>query len=196
MKWLYLLKPSVLYYYLKQFIFLYKYKGRLHSDGYRLSWESLVQLTIDSNSKIYLGRQVYLRKNSDIEARDGASIHIGSNFFMNKNSSIIARYGISIGDNCMIGENTSIIDHNHLFSDQNLSFKEQGYCGTPITIGNNVWIAGRVYIGHGVNIGDNVVIGANTIIIKSIPANSVVYGKTELVIKSLEQNNEKNPDRK
>jgi acetyltransferase-like isoleucine patch superfamily enzyme len=188
-----LLNPFILYFYLKQFIFLYKYKGRLHSDGYRLSWEPLAQLSIDSNSNIHLGRQVHLRKNSDIEAKDGASVHIGSNFFMNKNSSIIARYGISIGDNCMIGENTSIIDHNHLFSDQNLSFKEQGYCGAPISIGSNVWIAGRVYIGPGVNIGDNVVIGANTIVTKSIPSNSVVYGKTELIIKPIlecENNNE------
>jgi maltose O-acetyltransferase len=182
-----LLNPSVLYFYLRQFIILLKYKGRLHSTGYRLSWEPLAQLTIDLDSNIYLGRQVHLRKNSDIEARDGASVHIGSNFFMNKNSSIIARYGITIGDNCMIGENTSIVDHNHTFIDSILPFKEQGYHGKPIIIGSNVWIAGRVFIGQGVSIGDNVVIGSNSIITKSIPSNSIVYGKTELVIKPLEK---------
>lgn len=181
-----LLNPFILYFYLKQFILLYKYKNRLHSDGYRLSWEPLAQLTIDSDSNIYLGKQVHLRKNSDIEARDGASIYIGKNFFMNKSASIIARYGIFIGDNCMIGENTTITDHNHAFESSETSYKSQGYTGSPISIGNNVWIAGRVFIGQGVSIGDNVVIGANTVVTKSIPSNSVVYGKVELVIKSLQ----------
>ena len=187
MKILNLLNPFIFWFYLKQILLARKFKGRLISSGYRLSWEPLAELTIDSNSNICFGRQVHLRKNCDIEAREGASVHIGSNFFMNKNSSIIARYGITIGDNCMIGENTSIVDHDHTFIDSILPFKEQGYHGKPVIIGNNVWIAGRVFIGQGVSIGDNVVIGSNSIITKSIPSNSIVYGKTELVIKPLEK---------
>lgn len=182
-----LLNPSVFYFYIKQIWLVYRFKGKLHSNGYRLTWERLVDFCIDSDSNIYLGKQVHLRKNCDIEARDGAVIQIGNNFFMNKNSSIIARYGITIGDNCMIGESTTIVDHNHEFSNKEQAFQKQGYFGNPITIGNNVWIAGRVFIGQGVEIGDNVVIGANSIITKSIPSNSIVYGKTELVIKPLEQ---------
>lgn len=185
MNFLTLLNPFALYFYAKQFILRYRFRDRLHCNGYRLSWETMAEFTIDPQSHIYLGRQVHLRKGVDIEARDGGIVKIGNNFFINKNSSIIARFGIMIGDNCMIGENTTIIDHNHAFHSPDETIQTQGYKGAPISIGNNVWIAGRVFIGQGVTIGDNVVIGANTIITKSIPANSVVYGRNELIIKSI-----------
>jgi acetyltransferase-like isoleucine patch superfamily enzyme len=187
-----LFNPSALGFYLKQLLLLKKHKGRLHSQGFRLSWEPMAEFTIDPQSHIYLGRQVHLRKGVDIEARDGATVRIGNNFFINKNSSIIARFGITIGDNCMIGENTTIIDHNHAFHNPDETMQTQGYKGAPITIGNNVWIAGRVFIGQGVTIGDNIVIGANTIVTKSIPSDSVVYGKTELIIKPLQHNRDIN----
>ncbi|MDP3465875.1 MAG: acyltransferase [Sulfuricurvum sp.] len=182
-----LFNPYAIGFYLKQFLLLKKHGGRLHSNGFRLSCEPMAEFTIDPNSHIYLGRQIHLRKNTDIEARDGAVIQIGNNFFINKNSNIIARYGITIGDNCMIGENTSIIDHNHTFHNPTETIQSQGYQGAKIAIGNNVWIGGRVFIGHGVHIGDNVVIGANTVVTKSIPSDSVVYGKTELIIKPVER---------
>ncbi|MDM5272551.1 acyltransferase [Sulfurovum sp. zt1-1] len=185
MKILNLLKPWVLAFYLKQLLLLKKNKGKLSIKGYRLSLEHTAQITIEGESKICFGQKTYLRKGTDVEAHNGAIVNIGDNFFMNKNSSIIARYGIEIGDNCMIGENTTIIDHNHVFKDPDLPFKDQGYQGAKITIGDNVWIAGQVFIGQGVSIGDNVVIGANTIVTKDIPSNSIVYNKSTLVIKEI-----------
>ncbi len=173
-------------FYVRQFKVLWKFSDRLSLASYRLSYDRNVNIVIDEISKINLGERVHLRKGVDIEAHDGAILTIGDNFFINKNSSIISRYGIDIGNNCMIGENTTVVDHNHTFESADLPFKDQGYKGAKISIGNNVWIAGRVFIGQGVCIGDNVVIGSNTIITKSIPSNSVVYGKTELVIKPLE----------
>lgn len=178
-----LLKPSVFYFYFKQAILLCKHKNRLHISGYRLSYENGADIYIDQNAQINLGHTAYLKKGVDIEAHDNAHITIGKNFFLNKNSSIIARYGITIGDDCMIGECVTISDHNHSFDNLEKPFKDQGYHGNKILIGNNVWIAGRVFIGQGVEIGDNVVIGANTIVTKSIPANSVVYGQTKLIIR-------------
>lgn len=182
-----LLNPYVLSFYLKQLWLQKKFSGRLHSKGFRLSWEPMSKFTIEENSKMFLGKNIHVRKGTDLEACDGATLTIGNNFFINKNSSIVARYGITIGDNCMIGESTSIMDHNHTFDNLSTPFKSQGYIGKKILIGDNVWIAGRVFIGQGVSIGDNVVIGANTIVTKDIPSNSVVYGKTELIVKPLKK---------
>lgn len=183
MKILNLLKPWVFIFYFKQFFLLAKHRGRLSLASYRLSYDELVSITIEPLSKINLGKTIHLRKGVDIEAHDKAILTIGDNFFINKNSSIIARYGITIGNNCMIGESTTIVDHNHTFTDTSSTFNTQGYTGAQVIIGNNVWIAGRVFIGQGVHIGDNVVIGANTVVTKSIPSNSIVYSKTQLVIK-------------
>lgn len=185
MRLTYLLNTKIILFYLKQFFLLNKHRGRLHSNGYRLSWEPMAEFTIDPQSHIYLGRQVHLRKGVDIEARDGATVNIGNNFFINKNSSITARYGITIGDDCMIGENVTISDHNHAFQSSQIPFNQQGYYGEKISIGNNVWIGSGSFIGSGVHIGDNVVIGSGTFVSKSIPSNKKVYNKKELIINDL-----------
>jgi maltose O-acetyltransferase len=190
-----LLNPSVFWFYFKQFILLIKFKNKLILKSYRLSYEKLVDIIIDENSKIYFGHIIHIRKAADIHALEGSEIKIGDNFFMNKGSSIIARYGITIGNDCMIGENTSIVDHNHKFELNNVSFSKQGYKGKHINIGHNVWIASRVFISQGVEIGDNVVIGANTVVTKDIPSNSVVFQKNGLTINRI-QENEKNTDSK
>ena len=187
MKILNLLKPSIFIFYFKQFLLLRKFKNKLTISAFRLTYEKNVDFIIEENSKIEFGNQITLRKGVDIQSYGRAKIQIGDSFFINKNSSIISRFGITIGDNCMIGENTSIIDHNHSFENNDIPFNKQGYKGSPIIIGNNVWIASRVFISHGVTIGDNVVIGANTIVTKSIPSNSTVYSKNDLVIKEIKK---------
>ena len=60
---------------------------------------------------------------------------------------------------------------------------------TSFFIGNNVWIGGNVIILKGTTIGNNCVIAAGTILAnKTIPDNSIVYGKTSLVIKEIQKN--------
>ena len=163
----------------------------MRSKGYRLSYESNVDIMIDERSQINLGHNTHLRKGVDIHAYDGAILSVGDNFFINKNSSILARYGITIGDNCMIGENTTVSDHDHNFSDRQNLYNTQGYRGDKIVIGDNVWIASGVFIGKGVRIGDNVVIGANTVVTKSIQSNSIVFSKVELLVRPLEKGEDK-----
>ena len=53
----------------------------------------------------------------------------------------------------------------------------------PITIGNGVWIGAEAYIGPGVTIGDGAVIAARAVVVKDVPAWSVVGGNPARVIK-------------
>ena len=46
----------------------------------------------------------------------------------------------------------------------------------PVTVGNNVWIGGSVTIIGGVTIGDNAVIAAGSVVIRDVPANTLVAG--------------------
>ena len=57
--------------------------------------------------------------------------------------------------------------------------------GTPVIIGNNVWIGGRVTILPGVVIGDKCVIGAGAVVTKSIPPNSLAVGNPAIVMKTI-----------
>lgn len=78
----------------------------------------------------------------------------------------------SIGENCKIYQQVTV-GYSH---DRK----------API-IGNNVEICCGAKVIGGINIGDNVLIGANAVVVKDVPANSVVAGVPAKVIKSLDQ---------
>ncbi len=94
---------------------------------------------------------------------------------------------ISIGDNCWLGPNVSVLTvaHPMLAEERNVfhmqdSF-EPGKRGNveivkPVTIGNNVWIAAGSVVCAGVKIGDNTVIGAGSVVTRDIPSNVFACG--------------------
>ena len=55
----------------------------------------------------------------------------------------------------------------------------------PVTVGNNVWIGGSVTIIGGVTIGDNAVIAAGSVVIRDVPANTLVAGNPARVIRQI-----------
>jgi maltose O-acetyltransferase len=129
---------------------------------------------IGPRAHMTIGKRFYVRKYSDIECR-GGEIVIGDRVFINKNCTIVAVEKISIGNDCMFGEDVSIYDHDHSFDLNGVPFRNQGVKSRPITIGNNVWVGCKVFIGKGVNIGDNVVIAAGSIVTMDIPSDSIYF---------------------
>ncbi|WP_136483226.1 CatB-related O-acetyltransferase [Vibrio sp. H11] len=53
----------------------------------------------------------------------------------------------------------------------------------PVEIGNDVWIGAHVFIKAGVKIGDGAIISAGSVVIKDVPAYSIVGGVPAKVIK-------------
>ena len=96
----------------------------------------------------------------------------------NINNYIQANNGIIFGNNIELAPGVSIISSNHDGDNLNKHIK-----GTPIIIGNNVWIGANTTILPEVKIGDNVIIGANSVVVKDIPSNSVAVGNPCKVIK-------------
>ncbi len=101
-------------------------------------------------------------------------IEVGKGTFFNANCSLNSLLSISIGDDCLFGENVKVYDHNHKFKSTDQLIKDQGYEKAPIKIGNNCWIGSNVTILKGVTIGNNCVIGANSLVTKNVPAGSVL----------------------
>jgi maltose O-acetyltransferase len=60
--------------------------------------------------------------------------------------------------------------------------------GTPVTIGNDVWIGGNCTILPGVTIGNNVVVAAGAVVTKDVPDNCLVAGVPAKVIRKLDNN--------
>lgn len=136
---------------------------------------NIKQIRIEDDVKFY--SQVNLTAGKD------ASISVGANTTINKYTSIVALEEISIGHDCLIGENVKIYDNNHRVDMvEGIQFpNHKEFSTAKVCIGNHVWIASNVTILKGVTIGDNAVVGAGCIVFKDVPENTVIVNQQNLV---------------
>jgi acetyltransferase-like isoleucine patch superfamily enzyme len=93
---------------------------------------------------------------------------------------------ISIGRNCLIAANVTIIDANgHPLSMCNPAARLTTHDEPrEVIIGDNVWIGLGAVILPGTRIGDGAVIGANSVVSGPIPERCVVRGNPARVMKT------------
>lgn len=81
---------------------------------------------------------------------------------------------ISIGDNSIIGYNTTILAHEYLIEEYRLG---------DVKIGSNVMIGANSTILPGVTIGDGAIVSAATLVHKDVPAGAFVGGNPMQIIR-------------
>lgn len=113
----------------------------------------------------------------------GKHIRVGKNFFANFNFVVLDEAFVTIGDNCFIGPNVSILTACHSTNPEERNTRMEW--ALPVTIGDNVWIGGSVTILAGVTIGDGVTIGGGSVVTHDIPAHTLAVGSPARVIKNL-----------
>lgn len=120
-----------------------------------------------------------------IQARNShAKIEIGQNTTLSNNVSIIAILSVSIGRDCLIGNNVTIFDSD--FHDSSPATRHIGTGGSGrVIIGNNVWLGSGVTVLKGVTIGENSIVSANSLCHKNIPKNVIVAGNPAIIIGEL-----------
>jgi maltose O-acetyltransferase len=94
--------------------------------------------------------------------------------------------GVRIGDDTLVAAHTVISSQGHdvsAFAQGRLY--RQTHQHAQVVIGRNVWIASNVTIGPGVSIGDNCVIAAGAVVLRSVPAHSLVAGVPAKVVRAL-----------
>lgn len=117
----------------------------------------------------------YVHSKTGIDIHPGAQI--GERFFIDHGT------GIVIGETSVIGNDVKIYQGVTLGA-LTVS-KEKAEMKRHPTIGNNVTIyANATILGGNTVIGDNAVIGGNVWITHSIPEKSLVYHKSEIIIKN------------
>lgn len=120
----------------------------------------------------------------ELQARTvDSKIIIGKNVSTNNNVSIISSGSISIGDDCLIGQNVSLMDFD-AHGIQPDKRRMVGEVGT-IEIGQNVWIGNNVIILKNVKIGNNSIIAAGAVVTKEFPENVIIGGTPAKIIKHL-----------
>ena len=85
---------------------------------------------------------------------------------------------ITLGHMVSISRRAFLCTASHDISDVGRPLKT-----APIKIGNGVWIGAEAYIGPGVTIGDGAVIAARAVVVKNVPAWTVVGGNPAKFIK-------------
>lgn len=85
---------------------------------------------------------------------------------------------ISVGDNSIIGYNTTILAHEYLIEEYRIG---------DVNIGKNVLIGANTTILPGVNIGDGAIVSAASLVNKDIPAGTFAGGNPVRVIYTKEE---------
>jgi acetyltransferase-like isoleucine patch superfamily enzyme len=115
----------------------------------------------------------------ELATHEGGRIEIGDRAFVNYGTSISAHRLVRIGDGCLIGQYTIIMD-----CDQHSPGGEDGH-GTPepVLIGDRVWIGARCTILKGVTIGSDSVLAAGSVVTQNVPPGCVVGGVPARLLK-------------
>lgn len=113
----------------------------------------------------------------------GSNITVGNNFYANFDCIILDVAKVTIGENVFFAPRVGVFTAGHPIDagvrNTLLEF------GTPITIGNNVWVGANAVINPGVNIGNNVIIGSGSVVTKDIPDNVIAVGNPCRVLREI-----------
>lgn len=132
---------------------------------------------------VTISRGVMIRPSSYYGGDYGVGLTMGEHSSIGPYGYIGCSGKITIGKNVMFGPHCSLFAENHVFSNTETTIKSQGVAQKGITIEDDCWIGSNVTILDGVTIGRGTVIGAGTLVMKSIPANSIVVDRREKYIR-------------
>lgn len=135
---------------------------------------TIIELKLTYKKKLEWGKGSFFREDFRVLCAKNAHLKIGEKCFFNNNCSINCMGKVSIGANCLFGENVKVYDHNHKFSNVNELISNQGLKIKDVNIGNDVWIGSNTLILAGSRIGNHCVISAGCVINGVIPDNVIV----------------------
>jgi acetyltransferase-like isoleucine patch superfamily enzyme len=114
-----------------------------------------------------------------------AGIQIGRDSLIGEFNVLRGQGGIHIGDRVYTSPLVQIAAVNHVFSDPERPFVEQGITARGITIEDDVWIGAGAIVTDGVRIGRGAVVAAGAVVTRDVPARTVVAGVPARVVKTI-----------
>ena len=144
---------------------------------------------------VSFGRGVYLGPGFSLFCPEGGSFHVGDGVEFRRGFRCELHHGavrigtrtvftydvlvqcssrIEIGERCMFGQASIVVDGNHRFRDLDRPMLEQGYDLTPITIADDAVVTSKCTIIA--DLGERAWIGANSVVTRPVPAFCVAGG--------------------
>ena len=113
----------------------------------------------------------------------GSNISIGAGTFVNYDCVLLDVVPIRIGAACQIATRVQLLAATHPVEPE---ARRAGWeSGSPITIGDNVWLGGGVIVCPGVSIGDDTVVSAGSVVTRDLPSGVVAFGNPARIHRSL-----------
>lgn len=133
---------------------------------------------------VELKKNVLIGKNAWLETPRGQII-IGDGTQIGRCATISSHKRITIGNNCLISYNVSILDADHNVFSKISPMKSGISKPEEIVIEDDCFIGAHSFILKGVHLGCHVTVGANSVVTKSFPAGSVIVGNPAKLIKKI-----------
>jgi acetyltransferase-like isoleucine patch superfamily enzyme len=129
---------------------------------------------IPENGTLVVGPGVEFRRGFRAEIQGSGRLTIGAGSVFTYYVLIQCSTSIEIGERCMFGQSTLVVDGNHRFRDLDRPMLEQGYDFTPIRIEDDATITTKCTIIA--DVGRRAFVAANTVVSKPVPAFTLVAG--------------------
>jgi acetyltransferase-like isoleucine patch superfamily enzyme len=147
--------------------------------GAKISPKAEVEIT----PNLRLGRSSVVSSWVKIKSKDGP-LHIGRNVDIASFCVITSHTGgTTIGDDCLIGPNCSIIGNNYRYDRLDVPMRLQEKISPQgIRIADNVWIGAGCTVLDGADIGPGCILTPGSVVSGKLPANSIAQGNPAKVI--------------
>jgi acetyltransferase-like isoleucine patch superfamily enzyme len=131
-------------------------------------------LHIPHRGTFIAGPRCDFRRGFRCELEDEAVVEIGADSVFTNNVLIQCATRISIGEHCMFGQSTLVVDGNHRFRELDRPMLQQGYDYKPLTIADHATVTTKCTIIA--NLGERCFVGANSVVTRDVPAFTVAAG--------------------
>ena len=172
----------------KLFYYIFRYpvfKLQLGSIG---AGSKLLQPIITGGKRIFIGKNVYIRKNTWLAAEPvtgdvNCSLVIGDGTYIGNFCHIYASSKIEIGKKVLLADRVYLSDNLHSFENIQLPIMDQPIKQVqPVILKDGCWLGENVCV-IGATIGKNSVVGANSVVTSDVPDYCIVVGAPAKMIK-------------
>jgi acetyltransferase-like isoleucine patch superfamily enzyme len=131
-------------------------------------------LFMPGEGSFIVGDRVEFRRDFRAEVSGRGRVTIGSGSVFTYSVLMQCTTSIDIGDRCVFGQTTILLDGQHRFRDLTRPMLEQGYDFTPLRIDDDALITTKCTIMA--DVGRRAIVGANSVVTNPIPAYTVAVG--------------------
>ncbi|WP_420348142.1 sugar O-acetyltransferase [Pelagibius sp.] len=128
-----------------------------------------------------VGRNVFIE--TPFHCAYGVNLFLGDDVYINAGCAILDCGRVEIGSKTMLGPAVQIYTAIHPLDPVERATGVE--TTAAITLGRNVWVGGAAVLLPGVTIGENAVVGAGSVVVKDVPANTVVVGNPARPVKKV-----------